>query len=448
MGAVPSFEINFKPTKKQWIAWQHLGDRTTNEILFGGGAGSAKSYLGASWLAISCMQYPGSRWLMGRHTFKTLKETTLVTLFGILASWGLTNEYFTWNGQAGTVTFYNGSVILLKDLATLPSDPNFDRLGSLEICGAFIDEVAEIDAKAKNIVRSRCRYKLEEFGIIPKVLMSCNPCKTFPYHEFFKPERDGTLDDDKKFVQALVYDNPHISPEYVKSLQKQDNATRERLLNGNWDYDDDPYALMDFEKICDIWTNEHAEPGSKYITADVAGMGSDKFVIMSWDGWRVTEIRSLDKDDGTQGLKIIKEMQRRHRVPNSNVTFDADGVGSYIRGHIPGAKPFVNNSVALKGENFKNLKTQCYFKFAELVQAGEIYIEPLAAVEPKIRETIIEELEQVKRDPGTDDGKLKLVTKDKIKDTIGRSPDYADALAFRIIFTLRHVTKSRRLRFV
>ena len=182
MGAVPSFVIDFKPTKKQWTAWQYLGDKTTNEILFGGGAGSAKSYLGAAWLAISCLQFPGSRWLMGRHTFKTLKETTLVTLFGILSSWGLTNDHFTWNGQAGTVTFYNGSVILLKDLATLPSDPNFDRLGSLEICGAFIDEVAEIDAKAKNIVRSRCRYKLEEFGIIPKALMSCNSCKTFPYH--------------------------------------------------------------------------------------------------------------------------------------------------------------------------------------------------------------------------------------------------------------------------
>ena len=76
LSAPKNLIINFKPTIKQIEAFDYLTDKTTTEILYGGGAGGGKSYLGCCWLIISCMQYSGTRWLMGRAVLKSLKEST------------------------------------------------------------------------------------------------------------------------------------------------------------------------------------------------------------------------------------------------------------------------------------------------------------------------------------------------------------------------------------
>ena len=101
-------------------------------------------------------------------------------------------EHFRYNSQSGLIKFFNGSEILLKDLFSYPSDPNFDELGSLEITDSFIDEANQISSKAKQIVRSRIRYKLDENDLIPKMLMTCNPAKNWTYSEFFKPNQWGS----------------------------------------------------------------------------------------------------------------------------------------------------------------------------------------------------------------------------------------------------------------
>jgi phage terminase large subunit len=145
--------------KKQQYAVFYLKDSTTKEILFGGGAGGGKSALGCLWLIESCQKYPGSRWLMGRAKLKALKETTLVTFFDLSSQLGI-SEQWEYNAQSGTINWLNGSQIILKDLFLYPSDPNFDSLGSLEITGAFIDEVSQINYKAWQIVQSRIRYKI------------------------------------------------------------------------------------------------------------------------------------------------------------------------------------------------------------------------------------------------------------------------------------------------
>src|SRR3990167_7202762 len=82
-------EIRWKPTSKQRLAFQFLQDKTTNEILYGGGAGGGKTYLGCVWVAYSALRYPGSRWMIGRAVLKHLKSSTLLTFFDILKSWGL-----------------------------------------------------------------------------------------------------------------------------------------------------------------------------------------------------------------------------------------------------------------------------------------------------------------------------------------------------------------------
>ena len=57
--------------------------------------------------------------------------------------------------------------------------------------------------------------------------------------------------------------------------------------------------------------------------------------------------------------------------------------------------------------------------------------------EEAFKEDLIEELEQVKaKDPDSDEKRLYLTPKEKVKEQIGRSPDYSDALMMRFIFEL------------
>lgn len=57
--------------------------------------------------------------------------------------------------------------------------------------------------KAKEIITVRLRYKLDEFGLIPKLLMTCNPAKNWVYSEFYKLAQNGTLEEWKRRVEGL-----------------------------------------------------------------------------------------------------------------------------------------------------------------------------------------------------------------------------------------------------
>ena len=425
-----------KLISKQENAVYFLKDNETKEVIYGGAAGGGKSALGILWLIEQCQLYPGSRWLMGRSKLKALKETTLNTFFEQTTLLKITTQ-FNYNAQSGVIYWNNGSEILLKDLYAYPSDPNFDSLGSLEITGAFIDECNQITYKAWQIVKSRIRYKIKQYGITPKMLGTCNPAKNWVYAQFYLKDKNNTLDKDKKFIQALPTDNPHLPQSYLQSLLSLDENSKQRLYYGNWEYDNDPAKLIDYEKIQNIFTNDFVPYGEPFISADIARYGSDKMVINVWKGFRVVEIFTLAKSSVTETSEAIRQLAIKHKVPLSNIIADEDGVGGGVV-DILKCKGFVNNSKAMPVEGvdvqYQNLKTQCYFKLAEMIQNGEIYVD---CKDGGIIDELSKELEQVKRDKIDSDGKLQLLSKEKVKELIGRSPDYSDALMMRMYFCFK-----------
>lgn len=421
---------------KQNNAVYFLKDNVTTDIVYGGAAGGGKSALGVLWLIESCQKYPNARFLMGRSKLKTLKETTLNTFFENASRLGI-SEQFKYNDQTSTINWNNGSQILLKDLFSYPADPNFDSLGSLEITGAFIDECNQISYKAWQIVRSRVRYKLNEYNLIPKMLGTCNPAKNWVYSEFYNPFKSGKLDKQKCFIQALPTDNPHLPQSYLDSLLRLDKPSKERLYYGNWEFDNDPAKLIEFDKIQDVFTNEFVERGEMYISADIARFGSDKMVIMVWSGFRVVEVFSMQKSSITEIVDNIKRLANKHKVPLSNIIADEDGVGGGVVDVLK-CKGFINNSKPMKEDGstveYQNLKTQCYYKLASVISDNNLYIQ---TDDSEIKQSIIEELEQVKRDKIDQDGKLKILPKEKVKELIGRSPDFSDALMMRMYFEFK-----------
>ena len=421
-------------TEKQTIALDVLEDSTTTEVLFGGGAGGGKSALGCYWLLKMCYKYPKTRWLMGRSVLKSLKEPTLQTFFEMAALQGIPHTDLKYSQHHSSVTcLRTGSTILLKDLGHNPSDPEFQRLGSLEITGAFIDEAGEITQKCASIVASRIRYKLDENDLVPKLLMTCNPVKNWIYNEFYKPDRLGKLPEYKRFIQSLVTDNPHLSKHYTEQLTKLDRVSRMRLLQGDWEYENTEDRLYQYDKLKDAFLNSYIGKSTNYLSCDVARFGVDKTVICYWSGWRLEDITIIKKSNLVEVANKIISLANKFKVSRSNIIIDEDGMGSGVVDMVRNSRGFRNGSKALDGENYKNLKTQCYYKMADKINNGEVFF---GGGSNSLNE-IIEEFEMVRRyHHDKDMTKLAITPKEIVKQNLGRSPDFSDAIVMRYWFEL------------
>jgi hypothetical protein len=182
--------------------------------------------------------------VVARKTLKSLRESTWVTILTILRNWGFVEgEHYKINNITGELIFWNSSKIIMKDLAYQPSDESYLRFGSIEIDGFFADEVGEVPERAIEILFSRIRHQTHRTTIVPKAMMSTNPCLGWVRSRF-------VLDDDgndvvcqkyERYCPYSVWDNPNAEfrRQYLQTLQRISNvADRERLMYGNWQYVD------------------------------------------------------------------------------------------------------------------------------------------------------------------------------------------------------------------
>lgn len=432
--------FNTNGNDKQKEVGRAWADKIITEIVYGGSKGSGKSFLGSSLIFGDAFMYPGTHYFIARKKLNDLRKFTIPTIYEAINALGLNNGYVTFNGQDNFFECYNKSKVFLLEAAFLPSDPLYMRFGSMQMTRGWIEEAGEFEEAAKNnLMASVGRWKNGDYGLVPKLLQTCNPSKNYLYREFYKKNRENKLESWKRFIQAFPEDNKMLPEGYLESLKRSlSPLEKERLLFGNWEYDDDPSALMSYDSITDLFTNEHVEEGGHYITADIARFGSDKTVIMVWSGLRVEKIVTVAKGGVTDTADRIKTLQNVYKIPRSRIIVDEDGVGGGVKDILQCAG-FVNNSSPIEvkyneKENFANLKSQCYFRLSEVVNKGEMYIK---CIDTEVRQAIIEELEQVKQKDMDKDGKKAVVPKEVVKELLGRSPDYSDTLMMRQYFELK-----------
>jgi phage terminase large subunit len=433
---------DIKLTKKQSQCWKLLTDDVTNIITYGGSAGGGKSYLGCLWISSLCLQYPGIRTLIGRTVLQQLKVTTLNTLFEVLQLMGLkSGEHYSFNGQSNIITFSNKSEIILKDLAYQPSDPNYDSLGGIEVSAVFIDEAAQVSHLCFSILKSRIRYKLNQYNLIPKVLLTCNPGQNWIKKDFYLPFIQETLELNKAFVPALPMDNPHLPASYIEMLKGLPNAQRRRLLEGDWNYNEEDDSLFNFDHISNSVFKFKPEPtDKKYMSVDVARFGTDRSVVMIWSGLVVLEVFVFNKLSTTELSSEIRELIEKYGIHPTNIIVDSDGVGGGVADQIRGTN-FVNNSSPLHGQNYSNLKSQCYVKLSELFKEGKISIN---IMNPSVIDDLTQELLAVKLKDIDKDNKVAVQSKDEMKKLLGKSPDLSDALMMRVYYEIKNLKSTGR----
>lgn len=433
---------NFHKKQKQALKALLNSDNGVNEVLYGGAAGGGKSWVGCFFIIFLALKYPQTRYLIGRSKLLALKQTTLKTFWDV-CKWLSLKEgvHYKYNGQVNEIKFYNGSEVILKDLFLYPSDPDFDSLGSLEITAAFIDEVNQITEKAKNIVISRIRYKLDENNLISKTFMSCNPAKNWVYNTFYKPYTENKLEPYKVFIEALSKDNKYISKHYLSNLMRLDKVSRNRLALGLWEYSDE-LSMFDFVKIQETLSRKRKvkHKGTRFfLAADIARLGKDKtIIVVASNTLEVVQLIELEKQKTNQVARAIKKVKDFYNIDEYDIAIDTDGVGGGVvdqleEMNILNAVSIVNNSRAKNGENFDNLKTQLYFKLSEMFENDRIAFNKITDEQA---EKITQELQILRRENVERDGKVSMTKKATVKALLSRSPDYSDALAYLMYFFL------------
>ena len=241
---------------------------------------------------------------------------------------GLGQYLKKWDGQAMAATFKNGSQILFM-AESFDVDKDLNKFRGLEISGAGIDEVNEIQEATFNKIIERAG-SWTKGGAPPKILATCNPTLGWVKPRFYDAYKEGKLPKGWAYIPAKLTDNPHLSPEYVESLRNNMPPYEyEVYVNGNWDvllktgsefyhafsYMDNTSDLVEYNPALPLWLSfdENVNP---YLTCIIGqGVGKQAFII--------DEITAEHPKNNVAGIcQIIRDRYNNH-VNGMFITGDA-----------------------------------------------------------------------------------------------------------------------------
>lgn len=436
-------------TNKQSLALDICDDPQVTDILYGGGAGSGKSFFVCIWAVLQCRQYPGIRIGLGRKQLTKLKQSTLVTLLAeVHPMFGIRPHEFNYQQQSGQIIYKNGSSIQLVDLAHQPSDPNCDRFGSMLLTHVIVEEVGEVDKKERDVFISRKnRFLNDVYQIVGKSISTCNPSQNYIKQEYYKPyarlgggeyqkweygqvEVNGEmLPAYRAFIRALASDNKYVPRNYIEVLKKMPDPERKRLLDGNWDYEDDDSILFKNTTI-DRAMSRTINAGDRFIGVDIADAGNDRTVFSLVEGNMLVDQKELEVDKtaaiGEQiAMEIIKYAQQNgiDILHSNQIGIDVIGVGAstrdFLRSKNWSVKEFVAGGSTMG--NYNNLRSEVLYEMSVAMLDGRFKIyEDLSTLETLREQMLAHEYY-------TEERKIVVQSKNKVKERLGASPDHLES---------------------
>ncbi len=171
-----------------------------------GGFGAGKTMAGV-WEAIDVsMAYPRNVGLIARRTYRELLDST-AKLFLDVCPRELIKNY---SKREEKVEFVNGSVVLFRSL------DDVEKFRSLNLGWWYIDEASEVhDEDIPNKLIGRLRLPVPWRG----AWVTSNP----PHfdHWLYRWCKRAETNPRYFYVRASTYENPHLPPEYVETLEQE-----------------------------------------------------------------------------------------------------------------------------------------------------------------------------------------------------------------------------------
>lgn len=456
--------IPVNPKQKELIKAALTGPETF--ILYGGAAAGGKSFGCCLVLWYLMRKYPNSRYFVARKHAKDLDRSTVATFFKVLdlVEGRIIKDYdkarfWRYNRQGGFILHLrNGARLDLLATEYEPTDPNFDRFGSIEFTGGWLEEAQETSRQAADVLTSRIgRHLNKELNIPAKLLLTCNPSKGWLYTDYYQPFIKNTLQKDKKVILATMQDNKkYLPPEYIERMNAiADPAIRERLTLGVWDWVEDENFLIP-ARLLSLAVETPAEKGPIRFGVDIAlgGPKADNTVIQGVCGNIILDpvcIKTGDYggDPAFYDDWLAAEIYRRiaaitpiETLEPQAIRIDISGVGDAIAQRLKHTYnlpiyPFRGSNPPLprRGSNTKinNIRSQAYWELKEKFRLKKIHLQP--NYNEELYQELINQKYLIKNDI------IQLEDKGYIRKRLGKSPDYADSLSMAF-FDLPEIIKN------
>ncbi len=342
--------------------------------LFGGSLGSGKSRW-LRWMALYwLMEFYGKYQIKGiragvfSEDYPSLNDRHLTKIKYEFPSWlGTFNESkheFTLKPE------YGSGIIAFRNL----DDP--EKYLSVEFAIECVDEINRNDEPTFVELRKRLRWP----GIRDtKFLAGCNPIgkawvKNRWVKRMFAPEEKEQYE--FVFVPALPTDNPHLPPEYYKSLESLPENQRKAMLEGNWDafdegLDEKGYIRLVTDRELQSSTVQQGDhSGYKILGVDPAAGGDNSSIVIR--SGNLQEILFNQKLPNT--MDLVGEVMECYRDYKADfIVIDQSGVGQGVfdrlrdldypvRGVMFGEKA--------EDEMFANLKAELHWRERQWLLSG------------------------------------------------------------------------------
>lgn len=266
------------------------------------------------------------------------------------------------------------------------------------------------------------------------------------------------------FVEAKLSDNIQLmrsDPTYLANLANQSEEQRARDLDGNWKYRSLGDDLIKLQHMENFYKNYYCSgDGVRRVSCDVAFDGGDFMVMWLWIGNHIQDLYTCRFDSRTT-VNVIKTKLNEWHVMEENFTYDLNGLGQALKGFFPKSMPF-NNRESVADEYkyiYTNIKSQAAYLFAQALINGEISINP-DLVDRKMNTRhasgvplhliLNKERKAIRQNVNEADKGWSIIKKTDMKQIVGNSPDFIEALLMRWIFFIKkkHHSRPRLPRFV
>lgn len=264
-------------------------------------------------------------------------------------------------------------------------------------------------------------------------------------------EKIAETDPDYASFHFTTADNPHIPPDEIKKAQAEldYNTFKQEYLA---EYMENQGSLFRFTSLIDVFSNTITKDSKKYLIVDVADDGSDKTVFSFWEGLEEYRREEYERLNTELIIAKIREYAAQEQIPYSHIAVDAIGVGAGVASHslLDGIIGYKSSYAPIKTDtdivrlpnvgylkdaplvsDYKNLRSQCVFTLADLINNHKV----ASRISGVAKEKIIEEL-SVYQDASKGDGKRMATPKEDVKEAIGRSPDHSDTWIMRMYFVI------------
>lgn len=394
-----------KPTMNPYLKdfWE---TQTRYKVLYGGRS-SSKTWDAAAH-AVRLSSNIKLKFMCVRQFQANIRESVYTIIIDTIERYNLTHEYHI--TDTTIIHKITGSSFIFKGLWR-----NIDEVKSTEgIDVLWIEEAHNLREDQFEILDPTIRKQGSEVWVI------FNPGSRidFSWKHFVENPLENSI------VRKINYtENPFLSETMLKVIEAAKEKDPERFEHIYLGYPNEgsETALFAYKDIDRAMNRNASGSGSTVIGCDVARYGDDSTVLCIRSGLWVKSIIQKRK------LSITETADWTNTVANISgadaVVVDTIGIGAGVHDILIRQGVFsIDGNFGFKAADnntYYNKRAEAYFKLADAVKRGlalpkdDDLAAELLAIEYEFMET----------------GKVKIQSKDKIKERLGRSPDKADALA-------------------